>query len=91
MLQLPNPLCLEPVLRDRKSHCNEKLRAAAQQPHLPQLEKVLAQQRRFSAAKNKIITLKKKKVSGIKKEYQFHPLVPVHYWNVEYNISLEHY
>ena len=46
------PVCLEPVLHNKRSHCNEKCS--------PQLEKARVQQRRPSTAKNKLKEKKKK-------------------------------
>ena len=48
------PACLEPVLRNKRGRDSERLRTAMKSgPHLPQLEKALAQKRRPKAAKNK--------------------------------------
>ena len=46
--QLVEPARLEPVLRNKRSHHNEKPACS------PQLEKARAQQQRSSAAKNKL-------------------------------------
>ena len=59
MPQLLKPVCLESVLRSKRSHCNEKpVHATNSSPSSPQLQKARTQQRRPNAAKNKI---KKKK------------------------------
>ena len=51
---------LEPLLHDKRSHCNEKPEHRSQNnPRSLQLEKVCTQQVRPSAAKNKLINLKK--------------------------------
>ena len=55
MPQLPKPAHLEPMLCNKRSHRNEKTNTAVKsRPHSPQLEKACVQQRRPSAAKNKI-------------------------------------
>ena len=52
--QLWKPACLEPMLRNKKSHRNEKpAHGNEDSPRSPQLEKARAQQRRTNAAKNK--------------------------------------
>ena len=52
--QLLKPERLELMLRNKRSHCNEKLAHRNESsPHSPQLEKVSAQQRRPNTAKNK--------------------------------------
>ena len=56
MLQLLKPVCLEPVLHNKRSHCSEK-----SNPHSPQLEKTRMQQQRPNAAKKK-----KKRVQRLK-------------------------
>ena len=52
--QLLKPARLEPVLRNRRGHRNEKPAHPSEEwPPLPQLEKACAQQRRPNTAKNK--------------------------------------
>ena len=54
MPQLLKPTCLEPMLCNKRSHCNEKpVHHNEELPHSLQLEKARAQQRRPNAAKNK--------------------------------------
>ena len=54
-LQLPKPMCLEPVLRNMRSHGNEKQCTAMKSgPCSLQPEKACTQQRRPSAVKYKI-------------------------------------
>ena len=61
--QLLKPLCLEPVLSNKRRH-----HSGTSAHPLLQLEKVRTQQRRSSAVKNKYINLKKKKPSLFKKK-----------------------
>ena len=42
--QLPKPVCLEPVLRNKRSHRNEKPVYRKSSPRLPQLETARVQQ-----------------------------------------------
>ena len=59
--QLLKPVCLEPVLRNKRNHRNEKpVHRNRVAPCSPQLEKACAQQRRPNAAKNKLINFKKR-------------------------------
>ena len=52
--QLLKPARLEPVLRNKRSHCNEKPRTTTKSSlRSKQLEKARAQQQRPNAAKNK--------------------------------------
>ena len=52
--QLLKPVRFEPMLHNKRSHRNEKpTHRNEEYPHLPQLEKARAQQRRPNAAKNK--------------------------------------
>ena len=54
MPELLKPTRLEPALRNKRSHRNEKPRTAIKSsPRSPQLEKAHAQQQRPNAAKNK--------------------------------------
>ena len=59
VLQLLKPVCLEPVLRNKRSPRT----ATKSSPCSPKLEKARAQQRRPNAAKNKINKIIKKKKS----------------------------
>ena len=53
--QLLKPACLEPTLRNKRSHCNETpCSPTKSSPRSPQLEKAHVQQWRPDAAKNKI-------------------------------------
>ena len=53
--QLRMPACLEPMLRNKRSHCNEKpTHHKKSSPRSPQLEKARTQQGRPNAAKNKL-------------------------------------
>ena len=55
VLQQLKPMCLEPVLRNKRSHRNESPHIATNSsPHSPQLEKASTQQWRPNTAKNKI-------------------------------------
>ena len=61
MPQLLKPACLELVLRNKRSHRNEKpVHRNEEQPPLAQLEKARMQQWRPNAAKNKLINFLKK-------------------------------
>ena len=51
--QLLKPMCLEPMLCNKRSHRNESSPATKSSPHSPQLEKARVQQRRPNTAKNK--------------------------------------
>ena len=52
--QVLKPVRLEPMLRNKRSHHNQKPTCCnEEQPHLLQLEKACVQQRRPNAAKNK--------------------------------------
>ena len=54
--QLLNPAHLEPVLRNKRSHRNEKpVHTTKSSPCSPQLEKAHVQQQGPNAAKNKLI------------------------------------
>ena len=56
------PMCLEPVLRNKRSHHNEKhVHCNERVAPSPQLEKAHARQRRTNTAKN----LKKKNLRGV--------------------------
>ena len=62
--QLLKPAPLEPVLRNKRSHRNEKpAHHTKSSPRSPRLEKARTQQRRPNAAKNKI-NLKKKSTNN---------------------------
>ena len=62
MLQLLKPVCLEPVLYNKRSHRMRSLRTATKSsPHSLQLEKARTQQKRPNADKKK----KKKKWAGV--------------------------
>ena len=53
--QLLKPACLEPVLRNKRSHRYEKpAHHKEEYPRSPQLEKARAQQRKPNAVKNKL-------------------------------------
>ena len=52
--RLLKPPCLEPMLRNKRSHYNEKpVHLNKERPPSPQLEKACAQQQRPNVAKNK--------------------------------------
>ena len=53
MPQLLKPVRLEPVLRNKRSHSNEKPAHHNEDPRSPQLEKVCEHQQRPNAAQNK--------------------------------------
>ena len=58
--QLLEPVCLEPVLHNKRSrHSGSPCTAMKSRPRLLQLEKARAQQRRPNTAKNKFIKKKK--------------------------------
>ena len=67
MLQLLKPTCLEPGLRNKRGHHNEKPTHGNKKssPCSPQLEKACAKQQRPNVAKNKFRKKKKKLVQRI--------------------------
>ena len=70
-LQLLKTMCLKPVLRNKRSLCNENA-AMKTSPCSLQLERPHAQQQRLRETKNKINNLKKKSWSNeefLKKEH----------------------
>ena len=58
VLQILKPMCVEPVLPSKRSHCSEKpVRCNRVAPRSQQLEKAHTKRRRASAAKTKISKL----------------------------------
>ena len=81
--QLLKPMHLEPMLCNKRSHCNEKQThrtVTKSSPHSPQLQKACVQQRRSNTAKNKLKKKKKKDPAPNTNALTIRSKLSIHLW-----------